>query len=125
MPLYCLTKIFLDVEIYLLLFIMYKSPLLSLVPFLHKEPADDAEHADPGDAAGDGDQGQHQLGRHHAEADPVHRGAQPVLVRAQAVLQPGVVLVELTTRKLEVEDSQENTNFTHHLVVFTYSVFSF
>ena len=96
-----------------------------LVPLPDEEPADDAEHADPGDAAGDGDQGQHQLDRHHAEADPVHRGAQPVLVRAQAVLQPGVVLVELTTRKLEVEDSQENTNFTHHLVVFTYSVFSF
>ena len=101
---------------------MYKCPLFLSVPLPDEEPADDADHADPGDAAGDGDQRQHQPRRHHAEADPLHRGAQPVVVRAEAVLQPGVVVV-LAARKLEVEDSQDNTKFTHHLVVFTYSVF--
>ena len=60
--------------------------LLVLVWLLDEEPDDYAEHAEPGDDAGDGDQRQDDLQRRHPELRPVHRGALPVVVLAGAVL---------------------------------------
>ena len=91
-----------------------KKSLLVLFGLLDEKPDDYAEHAEPGDDAGDGDQRQDDLQRRHPELRPVHRGALPVVVLAGAVIVVVCILVRaLAVRKLNGGSNDQQGQCNH------------